>query len=119
MLDSLKPLQFGFFGSRGLFPKKVLESGCGVKPRIYIPHCRGMGRSPIYDSLMSGRGARSPAMLHTDYLALGAVAEGHIRVGNVLVALDVHFFSFAVSGDGELQRVAYAVSLDCFFDIGR
>ena len=68
---------------------------------------------------MSGRGARSPAMLHTDYLALGAVAEGHIRVGNVLVALDVHFFSFAVSGDGELQRVAYAVSLDCFFDIGR
>ena len=36
MLDSLKPIQFGFFGSLGsFFPKKLPKSGCGVKPRIY------------------------------------------------------------------------------------
>ena len=58
--DSLKPIQSGFFGSRGLFPKKVPEwglgrspiyngsgSGCGATPRIYFPLYRGMGRSPI------------------------------------------------------------------------
>ena len=45
--DSLKPMQSGFFGSRGLFPKKVLESGCGVKPRIYtFPHVGVRGAKP-------------------------------------------------------------------------
>ena len=40
------PLPFsGFFGSRGLFPKKVLESGCGVKPRIFnFSRGRGVGQ---------------------------------------------------------------------------
>ena len=41
----LKPMQFGFFGSLGIFfPKKIPKSGCGAKPRIYIPSCRGAGR---------------------------------------------------------------------------
>ena len=41
IFDNLKHIQSGFFGSRGLFPKKVLESGCGVKPRIYISRTSG------------------------------------------------------------------------------
>ena len=45
--DSLKPMQSCFFGSRGLFPKKVLESGCGVNPRIYtFPHVGVRGAQP-------------------------------------------------------------------------
>ena len=58
VLDGLKPMQFGFFGFLGIFfPKKIPKwgmgrspiyngsrSGCGVKPRIYIPSCRGAGR---------------------------------------------------------------------------
>ena len=52
MLDSPKPIQFVFFGSRGLFPKKVPSgarggashiflfpwSGRGAAPHIYTPH---------------------------------------------------------------------------------
>ena len=78
MLDSLKPIQFGFFGSLGsFFPKKLPKSGCGVKPRIYNSRTvgarggashiylfpwLGCGAAPhIYLSLMSGCGAPSPA----------------------------------------------------------
>ena len=61
LFDSLKPIQSGFFGSRGLFPKKVLESGCGVKPRIYTFSLgRGVGQRPTYISPScrgAGRGA--------------------------------------------------------------
>ena len=51
IFESLKPMQFGFFGFLGsFFPKKLPKSGCGVKPRIYT------------FLLMSGCGARSPAI---------------------------------------------------------
>ena len=70
IFDNLKHIQFGFFGSWGLFPKKVLESGCGVKPRIYNSrtvgarggashfsffHGRGVGHRPTYLFPQSGR----------------------------------------------------------------
>ena len=78
MLDSLKPIQFGFFGSLGsFFPKKLPKSGCGVKPRIYNSRTvgarggashiylfpwSGCGAAPhIYLSLMSGCGAGNTA----------------------------------------------------------
>ena len=58
--DSLKPMQSGFFGSRGLFPKKVLVSGCGVKPRIYtFPHVGVRGAEPREIVPPAGRGAPS------------------------------------------------------------
>ena len=41
MLDSLKPMQFGFFGSLGsLFPKKLPKSGRGVNPAYLFHSCR-------------------------------------------------------------------------------
>ena len=70
MLDSLKPMQFGFFGSRGLLGRKVLEWGLGrspiyngseAEPSIYsFSHGRGVGQRPTYLS-PSYRGAGRPA----------------------------------------------------------
>ena len=75
--DSLKPMQSGFFGSRGLFPKKVLESGCGVKPRIYtFPHVGVRGAQPRYTVSLAGRPApRSPYPLRA-HSAFTASASG-------------------------------------------
>ena len=56
MLDSLKPIQFGFFGSLGsFFPKKLPKSGCGVKPRIYtFPHVGVRGAEPREGRIPAG-----------------------------------------------------------------
>ena len=59
MLDSLKPMQFGFFGSRGLFPKKVPErSARRSLAYIPFPSCWGAGRgAPRIIVSPAGRGA--------------------------------------------------------------
>ena len=72
MLDSIYLIQFGFFGSRGLLGRKVLEwgmgrspiyngsrSGHGAKPHKNRPSCRGAGRPAPLCRFPCG--ARSPA----------------------------------------------------------
>ena len=45
MLDSLKPIQFGFFGFLGnFFPKKLPKWGVGRSPIKTVPHAGGAGR---------------------------------------------------------------------------
>ena len=71
MLDSIYLIQFGFFGSRGLLGRKVLEwglgrspiyngsrSGHGAKPhKNLLPHVGVRGAQPRYAVLPAGRGA--------------------------------------------------------------